>query len=58
MSEPKNHLAIMSHEIYLMGRDGHLEDFEANVQVNAIETQIHEARKVFERLERKKENGK
>ncbi len=58
MSTPSEHLGEMQQIIHWMNLDGHLREAEANEVMNEIEGKIHKARKVFERLEKEKQNGR
>jgi len=44
----EEHLKNIEHEINMMDVHGHLDDFELSVQINAIEHNIYEVRKLIE----------
>ncbi len=52
MSKPLEHLKVMEREINWMNMDSHLKNPKAAKAMSEIQLKIHDARKVFEELEK------
>jgi len=56
MADPLEHISKMDQEINWMNLDGHLDNDEVAKSISDLQLQLHETRKVFEKLNKNKEN--